>query len=411
MTYLQELRSHWRPLLAAFLGMGSGFSTVGTVTSAIAPSLIEDNGWSNADFAAIGGLAVLTAAAMPVAGRLADLLGVRLAALIGLVTLPLAYLGYSLMDGAIGSYIGIFVIQSIFCVTTTATVYTRLPVQYVQRARGLALAIVASGPAIGGAVMGPILNAYVEAHGWRDTYQALAVLAAIMAVIVFLLIPREPAKSAATPVKKRRASEDYGVILRAPAFWILLVAMLLCNLPQVLMLTQFKMLMLDNGVSGSDAGLMFTALSIGMLTGRFLTGVALDRLNPYVVSFATLSLPSVGLFIIASSFDAMPILTLAVIFFGFAFGAEGDIVGFLVARQFRVEVYSSVLGLLTAAMSTAAALGAALLSFTLARTGGFEMFLVLTGAALIVGSASLLLLGSLSPSSERRPRLDANRTL
>jgi len=34
------------------------------------------------------------------------------------------------------------------------------------------------------------------------------------------------------------------------AFWILVVSMLLCNLPQVIMLTQLKPLLLDNGVAG-----------------------------------------------------------------------------------------------------------------------------------------------------------------
>jgi len=134
------------------------------------------------------------------------------------------------------------------------------------------------------------------------------------------------------------------------AFWILVVSMLLCNLPQVIMLTQLKPLLLDNGVSGPGAAVMFSALSIGMLAGRFLTGIALDRFSPYPVAFITLGLPSLGLFIIASSLDAPAVLTIVVFCLGFAFGSEGDIVAFLVARRFGVAIYSSVLGLLTAAM-------------------------------------------------------------
>jgi len=44
-------------------------------------------------------------------------------------------------------------------------------------------------------------------------------------------------------------------------------------------------------------------------------------------------------------------LTIVVFCLGFAFGSEGDIVAFLVARRLGVAIYSSVLGLLTAAMS------------------------------------------------------------
>ncbi|TCM20493.1 putative MFS family arabinose efflux permease [Novosphingobium sp. PhB165] len=399
MTYLGELRRNWRPLLAATIGMGSGMSLVGVITSTIAPSLVADVGWSKADFAMVGSLALIMSFVFPFIGRLTDLFGVRRTALIGQVVLPLVYLAYSLMDGRLGVYMVIFAVQSVICVTTTSTVYTRLPVQYVKNARGLALAIVASGPALAGIVIAPLLNDYVELHGWRAAYQAVAIFTAIAGLATFLLIPASsaPAKSG-TAAPKRRAREDYPAIFRMPAFWILLGAMLLCNLPQTIILVQLKLLLLANGVTGEGAGIMLSTVSVGMLAGRFVTGVALDRFPPYFVSFVSLALPSLGLFIIASSFDAPAVLTAAVFCLGFAFGAEGDIVAFLVARHFGVEIYSSTLGLLTAAMSFSTAAGAALLSYTLARTGGYETFLVIVGCAVLAGAAMILLLGRAAPA-------------
>lgn len=391
MSYLAELRTHWRPLLAATIGIGTGMSTAGTVTSAIAPSLISDLGWSRADFAAIGGLGFVSSLAFPFIGRLADVLGVRWTALIGMITLPLAYLAYSMISGDISTYIAIFIVQSIVCVTTTATVYTRLVVQYIVKARGLALAIVVSGSAITGAIGGPILNEYVESAGWRAAYQALALFSVVAAVVVFALIPGN-VKRGGAPAPKRRARDDYPLIFRTRAFWVFAGAMLLCNLPQVLMLTQLKVMLLENGIDGQGASIMFTALSVGMLSGRFVTGVALDRLPPYLVAFVTLALPSLGIYVIASSFDAAPVLMASVFFLGFAFGAEGDIVGYLVAKKFGVEIYGSVMGLLTSIMSASASLGAILLSFTLARTGDFNLFLTIVGTTVIIGASLFLLL-------------------
>ena len=393
--YFAELRHNWRPLLAAMIGVGTGMSTAGTVTSAIAPSLLADLHWSKAEFAAVGGLGIVSSLAFPFIGRLADVLGVRLTALIGQATLPLAYLAYSLMGGQLSTYIAIFLVQSVLCVTTTATVYTRLVVQYVEKARGLALALVVSGAAITGAIGGPILNAYVEDAGWRASYQALAIFAVIAGIVTFLLIPRgagTKSTSEAPVTPRRRAREDYPLIFRTRAFWIFAAAMLLCNLPQVLMLTQLKVLLLENGIDGRGAAVMFTALSTGMLTGRFLTGLALDRYSPYLVAFITLSLPSVGIFIIASSLDTPAILTFAVFLMGFAYGAEGDIVGFLVAHRFGVAIYGSVMGLLTAIMSASASLGALLLAATLERTGNFSLFLVIAGTGLVMGATLLLML-------------------
>lgn len=392
MTYLAELRSNWRPLLAATVGVGTGMSLAGTVTSAIAPSMIAANGWSKADFAMVGSLGIVSSLAFPFIGRIADVLGVRWTALIGQVTLPLMYLAYSLMGGSLQTYIVIFLIHSVVCLTTTSTVYTRLPVQCISAARGAALAIVASGPALVSAIGGPLLNAYVEANGWRAAYQLLAIFAVVAGTITFLLIPAEADRQAGARAPRRPAREDYPAIFRAPAFWILLAAMLLCNIPQVIMLTQLKLVLLDNGVTGRGASVMISALSIGMLAGRLITGVALDRFNPFAISFFTLALPSLGLFIIASSLDAPAVLTGAVFFLGFAFGAEGDIIAFLVALCFPIRIYGSVMGLMTATMSASAAIGAVGLSIILARTGGYSTFLVIAGTAVLVGAFLLLTL-------------------
>jgi len=380
-------------------------STAGTVTTAIAPTLVADAGWSRADFALVGSLALVTSFAFPFIGRLADVMGVRLTALIGMTTLPLCYLAYSLMNGELWVYVTIFFVQSLLCVTTTATVYSRLVVQHVERARGLALAIAASGPAISGAIGAPILNAYVEAEGWRAAYQALMIFGIVAGVATFLLIPRESGRAAdAPPPPKRRARDDYPQILATSAFWILLGVMLLCNLPATIMLVQLKLLLLDNGISGEGTAIMLSALPIGTLAGRFVAGLALDRYRADRVAFLTLALPSVGLFLIASSFDAPSVLTFSVFCIGFSFGAEGDIVGFLVARHFGVQIYSSVMGLMTFATSFSTASGAALLSFTMARTGGYELYLVIVGVAVLIGSSLLLLLG---PGRSRQDRREA----
>jgi predicted MFS family arabinose efflux permease len=384
--YFDELLRAWRPLLGAFIGMACGMSMVGTITSTLVPSILADMQWSQAEFAKIGGLAIFMALVFPFIGRLTDLIGVRMTALIGQASLPLVYLAYSRMDGDIGTYKLIFIVQSLICVTTTATVYSRLAVQHVQKARG---------PALAGIVVGPTLNAYVEANGWRASFETIAIITAIAGLIAFLLIPKDRHTLRGAGAPKRRAREDYPLIFRTPAFWFLLAAMALCNLPLTLLLVQLKALVLDNGITGEGAALMLAAVPLGQLFGRFLAGFAVDRYNAYVVAFFTMALPSLGLFVVASSFDAPAVLTAAVFCIGFAFGAEGDVVAFLVARHFGVAIYSSVMGLLTAVMSISTASGAWLLGWTMEASGGFGLFLNITGVAVFVGATLLLVLGRL----------------
>lgn len=150
---------------------------------------------------------------------------------------------------------------------------------------------------------------------------------------------------------------------------------------------------------------MFTALAVGMLAGRFITGLALDRFAPQVVSFVTLGLPGLGLFLLASSYDATAVVTFSIFCLGFTVGAEGDVLSFLVARYFRTDIYSSVLGLLISVTAFAAASGAAFLSWTLARTGHFNQFLATTATTVVIGSMLLLLLGRTDARSSERASL------
>jgi MFS family permease len=394
MGYFKELRDQWRPLLAAVIGLGSGFSAVASNTGIMAQHLLPEFGWSRADFAAVNSLSFVMVFAFPFVGRLADIIGVRRTALIGVIALPLTFIGLSMQNGDMRMYAALFMAQSLFCITTTATVYTRIVVQYVERARGLALAIVASGPAITGAIGGPLLSEYIEAHGWREGYLVLAAFSAGFGALALLMMPPER-RHAATPQKVRRnAREDYAIIFRAPAFWILVLALLLCNLPQTLALHQMTILLEDNGIATAKAAPMISAFSIGMLIGRFLCGAALDRLPAHLVAFISLGVPSLGLFLLASSLNTPTIITFSIFLFGFSFGAEGDLVAYVVARQFGVSVYGSVMGLLTAVMSSSTSLGALLLSFTFRFTDTFVIFLLICGVAVIIGASLFLLLGS-----------------
>jgi predicted MFS family arabinose efflux permease len=279
------------------------------------------------------------------------------------------------------------------CITTTSTVYSRVAVQHIQHARGLALALVACGPALVGAVLGPVLNGFIEDHGWRATYYALAGFSALSGIVTFLLLPSERRKEAvAQPAPRRRAREDYAAIFRSPAFWVIVGAMLLVNLPQVLAMSQLKLVLLENGVSASGVSVMLSAFAMGVLTGRFVAGVALDRWPAPYVGLFCMGLPGLGLLLIASSLDVPAVLTFAVLCLGFAFGGEGDIVAYIVSRQFPVAIYSSVMGMVTMAMSISTSLGAALLGLMLKQTGTFDAFLVISAIAVFTGGLLFLLL-------------------
>jgi MFS family permease len=411
MTYWKEFRVGWRTLIAAFLGMGTGFSTTGVVTSIMAPHFIKDLSWSTAAFTRVGTVAILMSLFIPIAGRLADVMGVRRTAAIGVCVSPLCMIALSRMSSDISYYYIVFIVQSAFCVTTTATVFSRVVVAAFQRARGLALAIAASAPGVTGILAGLYLNPFVEANGWRTGYLVTAAITFVCGVIALVLLPsrrKEQAKAAASPATvispakvpaRTRGWADYRMIARTRAFWILAIAMVFCNLYQTLAQMQLNLLVLSKGIDRMEVGGIISAFSLSMVLGRFLCGVAIDRLPGHFVAFVGMGLPSIGLFLLASNLDSVTAVTVAMVFIGAAVGAEGDLIGVLVARAFGVTIFSSVMGLLTGTISLAVATGAFVLSLTLRAYGGYSVFLMISGTMVVLGSFALLFL----PETATRP--------
>jgi MFS family permease len=169
--YWEELRTQWRVLAAAFVGLSGGLMVISYTIGVMGPYLVAEFHWPRSAMALITTLGLLSVLVLPVVGRVTDKIGVRRTALVGIILGPLVYLALSQLND-LRTYAILFAVQSVFLTTTTPPVYCRIIVQYIKRARGMALAIVASGPALTFAIGGPLLNSFVAVHGWRTGYLA-----------------------------------------------------------------------------------------------------------------------------------------------------------------------------------------------------------------------------------------------
>ncbi len=141
---------------------------------------------------------------------------------------------------------------------------------------------------------------------------------------------------------------------------------------------------------------MVSVFAVGVIVARIVSGLALDRWPAYRVAAVGMGLPLFGLLILASSTSNLALIGFAVLLLGMSFGVEGDVLTYLAARYFPLEIYSSVLGLLLGSVGAAMALGAALLSITLAQTETYRLFMIISGAGVAIGSLSFLRLRSVA---------------
>ena len=399
MPDFSEFRQHWRPMLGAFLGMGSALSLNSYILSVFAPYMIDDFGWSHAQWAMLGTVQMLVMICLPVAGRLTDRFGVRRVAAVGALSFPVFLVLIATMDGNIGTYAAIYVAQTIICSTTTATVYSRVVAAAFKIRRGLALGIAGSSPPLIAALFSSPISSFVAEHGWRTGYLLVAGFCAICAVLTMILLPRrEPGEG---PARQARPVGAYRAIFAMPAFWIMLAAFFLVNLPFTLATSQIKLVVLAQGLPDSTAAVMVSIFAVSSIAGRIISGGALDYAPAHLIAALNFIMPFIGLLLLASPLDTMPAVALAIALTGFAFGGEGDIVPYLVMRHFGISVFSTVVGLLSAAIGLAMGLGNLLLAYTMGATDSFTVYLYTAATTAFIGSALFLLLGLPKVASRR----------
>jgi MFS family permease len=194
-------------------------------------------------------------------------------------------------------------------------------------------------------------------------------------------------------VKLSRA--EFIDLLRNPVLLLLIGGMVLVNLPQAFAQSQLKLIALDNGVSDASATAMVSLYAVGVIIGRFLTGIALDaKVRPHIVAIVALGLPAIGYGLFASGTPVAAILMGGVLLVGLAQGAESDIGAYLISRRFGIKNFSLLLSFLTMSIGIGSALGSLVLSYTLYLSDSYVPFLILSAAGTLLGAAAFGLTGA-----------------
>lgn len=393
-----ELRRHWLALFGACLGAGAGAGLSVYTSGVFGPALLAEFGWTPSQFALIGTLALAIIVILPIAGRLSDSIGVRVVAGVGFTGLAAVFFVMSLMSGSFSMFAVITVAQYVFGAFTTSAIFSRVVAERFIAARGLGFAIVMSGPPLMGAIVAPVLGWVIEHYDWRAAYQVLTAICALSGVLVVWALPMSKDRRHKHAASEMRPATSAKVVfrdvVRQKAFWLIVAGMFLINVPQGLAGAQLKLMAVDSGATAQLATWMMSFYALGVLSGRVLFGVSLDRFPCHLVAAIGLSLPAFGFFALASNFDHGWFLISAILLIGLAQGAEGDVAAYLVSRHFKMANFSFVLSLLGSLIAVSSAVGAVILSGSLEAWGGYRIFILLSAWLTLMGALVFAFIGN-----------------
>jgi MFS family permease len=408
MSAYSEFRIGWPVVLSSMLGIALGMSPLPFYTiGVIAGPLAQEFGWGIDTV--LSGLAVFTLtsmAATPTIGALSDRIGVRRVALTSIFLFSLSFMAFSLNNGSLLLYYGLWMLLAACGAGTLPITFTRAISSWFNVKRGLALGLALIGTGIAGAMVKLLAAAITAEHGWRAAYLVVGALPLLIALPVGLLFFRDvddpkAADRAAQLRTLHTASANmapvYGLTLRQALvdwrFWLLALLFVPLSFAVGGPIPNLETLFGSKGFNTGDAVFIASCLGYAVFCGRLLGGFLIDHIWAPAVGCALLMLPAISMYLMASDAMGYGTAILAVVLLGIAAGMEYDLLAYLVSRYFGIRSYAAIYGCLYAFFGFGAGFGPAAFGRVFEATGSYNVALYWSMWAFIVCSLGLLLLG------------------
>lgn len=372
--------------------------------------LISEFGWSRAAISGASSVAFFLMGLFGIlVGRLNDRMGPRnLMAVTGF----LFGLGHLLMSrlGAIwqlylfyGVIIGIGLSSvDVIALSTTA--------RWFVRKRGAMTGIVKIGTGAGQFIIPLVASMLITAYGWRTSYIIIGAALILSLVLIAQLLRRDPSQIAPLPDGEKEPSGDkrgfagggfsLSQTLRTRQFWTICAV----NLTTIFCLMSIMVHIVphaqDIRVSATRAASVLATIGGVSMAGRFITGIAIDRIGSKRAMIACFILLITGLLWLQMAKELWMLYLFAVIY-GTAHGGYFTIISPIVAEFFGIRAHGVLFGIVAFSGTVGGAIGPILAGYIFDITARYSPAFWLYS---LMSSLGLVLLLLLKPIEETRQK-------
>jgi MFS family permease len=375
-------------VLVCAVGIGVGVSALPFYTQGLfIEAWTAEFGWTRAQ-ASLGilGSTLALAAVLPFIGSIVDRYGLVTPVMISLLGLSLAYVMLGLFVQSIASFVMLAMLQAILGSASSPLAYTRAINAVFNKQRGLALGVALSG-AGAAATFGPsLVSSAIDAFGWRGAYYAMALFTLVVGTVIVIVLARLKSAKTSAQIDVQAAREGLKAAKASASYWLIMAAIFCLSLGLGGLMIHFVPILLDIGLTTSEAVKIAGVIGIAVVLGRLLVGFAVDRIFAPHVAIAILFACICGVLALAVFGTVVAIPAAFVI--GFSVGAEVDLIGYLVARYFGMHAYGQIYGRQYSTFLIATGLSPVILGAVRDATGSYTGSLF-TAAAFITLSAAL----------------------
>jgi MFS family permease len=285
----------------------------------------------------------------------------------------------------------------------TVVIATVVSLWFVRR-RGLAISLAFTGASTGGVVVTPLLVLLVERFGFPAAMlTATAIMVAVLVPVAVAWIgppsagdPAEGQLNNSSQAQESPAPSDVSRVklMRSLAFWTISIPFALALLAQVGFIVH-QIALLEPKIGRASAGVAVAVMTFMAIAGRLGLGIVVDRLDPRLVTAASLVSQAAALLTILQT-DTVPIMLVACAVFGFSVGNIITLPPLIIHREFSAASFVVVMGLSSAISGTIGALGPGLAGLVRDWRGDYDAVLALCIALELVAAAIVVQRGLLS---------------
>jgi cyanate permease len=264
--------------------------------------------------------------------------------------------------------------------------------------RGLALGLMMVGIGSSAMLMPAIMHTLIAHFGWRAAFALCGVAVLVLPLPIAAIFLKEPPSvvtasfAVSSDLADALPGDPWKSIWRSVDFWLMVVAFFVAGAAVHACALHLPQILGDRGVDPKTAAFAVSITGLAVLVGRVTSGVILDRRFGPFVAMAFFSLASVGFVLLAASSSAF-VTIVAAFLVGLSFGAEVDLIGFLLSRYFGLRALGTSFGVAFAAFVVAGGIGPLLMGIGFDATGSYRVPLLGFFAAMLLAVALMSRLG------------------
>ncbi|MCB2072183.1 MAG: MFS transporter [Novosphingobium sp.] len=403
----QEWRTNWLLVLSGMIGISIGTIPSATLGLFMEP-LNQEFGWSRTQISA--GLTVFAIVSLPLtpfAGMLVDRFGPRRVAVPGVAISAAVFAMFAFLTGSTLQWLFIWFLYTLASLLTRSLVWNSAISGAFSTSRGLAIAVLLCGTAMAMSLSPIVARWLIDSFGWRIGYLGLGFGWGGVAFFLSLLFFRDrrhmkqPSSSASAPVEMSRPGGlTLKEALRSLTMNRIALAIFIQSIMGVSIMVHLVPLLMDRGITSVEAVGIAALLGFASIAGKLLTGFLVDRMAGSLLPVTVFSMPGLAYLIFLTADTSIPVLSVAVIFLGYASGASLQMATYLTTRYAGLRSFGTIFGVISSLMALSAGIGPILAGAVYDITGHYT-YLLMTGvpAAVVAG---LCVLG-LGPYPEFSP--------